>query len=128
MKLFQQFLRFAAVGASGTAIQYSVLWLGADILGFNAAACSGAGYIAGSVSNYFLNYLLTFASNQSHAEAASKYFTLLACGWCINTGCMWVLVQHQSWNHWLAKIVATSIGLIWNFTGSRFWAFRPQPA
>jgi putative flippase GtrA len=126
MEIFGQFVRFAAVGVTGTAIQYVILWLGADILGLNAAACSGVGYIAGSVANYFLNYLVTFKSDKPHADAATKYFTVLGVGWCINTGAMWWLVQRFFWNHWVAQMVATAIGLAWNFIGSRFWAFNQK--
>ena len=60
-----------------------------------------------------------------HGEAISKYFTLLAIGWCMNTGLVWFLAHEQGWNYWLAQILATGIGLAWNFAGSRWWAFKP---
>ena len=42
--LHHQFLRFAAVGASGTLVQYSVLWTGVTFFGVDAAAAaSGLG-------------------------------------------------------------------------------------
>ena len=68
--LHHQFLRFAAVGASGTAVQYSVLWSGVEWAGISAAAASGIGYILGSVVNYLLNYFFTFKSDKGHGEAA----------------------------------------------------------
>lgn len=127
--LHHQFLRFAAVGASGTLVQYSVLWAGVSCFGTGAAAAaSGVGYILGSVVNYVLNYFFTFKSDKGHGEAAAKYFSLLAVGWCINTGLMWFLVHHQGWHVWLAQILATGLGLVWNFAGSRWWAFKPADA
>ena len=124
--LHHQFLRFAAVGASGTVVQYVVLWAGVSCFGTGAAAAaSGLGYILGSVVNYVLNYFFTFKSVKAHGEAATKYFTLLAVGWCINTSLMWFLVQHQGWHVWLAQLLATGLGLLWNFAGSRWWAFKP---
>ncbi|MDN2670929.1 GtrA family protein [Janthinobacterium sp. SUN026] len=126
--LHHQFLRFAAVGASGTAVQYSVLWGGVEWAGISAAAASGIGYILGSVVNYLLNYFFTFKSDKGHGEAASKYFTLLGIGWCINTGLMWLLVHQLDWYYWLAQVLATGIGLVWNFAGSRWWAFKPAGA
>jgi putative flippase GtrA len=125
MSLQRQFFRFAAVGASGTVVQYSVLWAGVELAGVGAAAASGLGYALGSVVNYFLNYFFTFQSDKSHGEAATKYFTLLGIGWCMNTGLMWLLVHGLAWNYWLAQILATAIGLAWNFAGSRWWAFKP---
>jgi hypothetical protein len=69
--------------------------------------------------------LFTFKSDKGHGEAASKYFTLLGIGWCINTGLMWLLVHQLGWYYWLAQVLATGIGLMWNFAGSRWWAFKP---
>jgi putative flippase GtrA len=120
----RQFLQFAAVGACGTLVQYAMLEAGTEWLSMRAEWASAVGYILGSVVNYLLNYFFTFESGKSHAEAASKYFTLLGIGFCINTALMALLVQHFGWNKWIAQFLTTGIGLIWNFTGSRFWAFR----
>ncbi|MET3130005.1 putative flippase GtrA [Oxalobacteraceae bacterium GrIS 1.11] len=125
MSVQRQFLRFAAVGASGTAVQYSVLWTGVELFGSSAAVASGLGYILGAVVNYLLNYFFTFQSAKSHGEAAAKYFTLLGIGWCMNTGLMWLLTHNLAWNYWLAQVLVTGIGLIYNFVGSRWWAFKP---
>lgn len=122
--LFGQFVRFAAVGLTGTLIQYAMLWLGVELLGIPAAVASAVGYLFGSVANYLLNYFFTFRSSKSHAEAASKYYSVIAVGWCINTGLMTVLVHGYGWNYWLAQLLATGVGLLWNFAGSRWWAFR----
>ena len=124
--LHHQFLRFAAVGASGTAVQYITLWSAVQCFGTGAAAAaSGIGYILGSVANYVLNYFFTFKSDKGHGDAAAKYFTLLAVGWCINTGLMWMLVHRQEWQVWPAQLLVTGLGLLWNFAGSRWWAFKP---
>jgi putative flippase GtrA len=124
MSLHRQFLRFMAVGATGTTVQYIVLWLGTALLFAPAAICSAIGYVLGSVVNYVLNYLFTFESGKSHIEAASKYYMVLGVGWCINTGLMGVFVHRYDWNVWLAQVLTTGIGLVWNFAGSRWWAFK----
>jgi len=124
MSLSRQFIRFAAVGACGTVVQYTMLKIGTEWLAMQAAWASAIGYVMGSVVNYTLNYFFTFQSGKSHMEAASKYFTLLGIGFCINTGLMALLADHLGWNKWIAQMLATGIGLIWNFTGSRFWAFK----
>lgn len=124
MTLRRQFLRFAAVGVSGTLVQYGVLWAGVEVFGIPAAISSGIGYVLGSVVNYLLNYAFTFKSEKSHAEAASKYYAVVGVGWCLNTGLMWLLVHHWGQNYWLAQLFATAVGLVWNFSGSRWWAFK----
>lgn len=122
--LFHQFLRFAAVGLSGTLVQYACLWIGVNYFLMNAAIASAIGYILGSVVNYVLNYFFTFGSQKSHKEAATKYFSLLGVGWCINFGLMILFHDYWGWHLWLAQIITTGIGLIWNFSGSKWWAFK----
>ena len=124
LALLRQFIRFAAVGLSGTAVQYLTLWLGTGFFFIPAAAASGLGYILGSLVNYVLNYFFTFKSEKSHKETASKYFSVLGVGWCINVGLMSLMVHHLGWNIWLAQCLTTGIALLWHFAGSRWWAFR----
>lgn len=125
MSISRQFIRFAAVGACGTTVQYVVLQIGTAMYGVHvAAAASGFGYMCGAVVNYLLNYFFTFESGKSHTEAATKYFSLLAVGFCINTGLMALFVHQLGWNQWYAQILTTGIGLIYNFLGSRYWAFK----
>jgi putative flippase GtrA len=122
---FKQFLRFAAVGLTGTAVQYVTLKLSTVLYGLEAALVgTSIGYILGSVVNYILNYFLTFGSGKSHMEAASKYFTILAIGFLLNLGMMNVFLNHWGWWLWMAQVVSTGVGLCWNFGGSKLWAFK----
>ncbi len=130
--LLRQFLRFAAVGLSGTAVQYLTLYFAHDTLALlSAQNASGIGYLLGSVVNYVLNYFFTFGSSKSHSEAASKYFSILAVGWCINYTLMGMVPQHliwgERWNHWITQLFSTGVVLLWNFAGSKWWAFKHQP-
>jgi len=127
--LINQFLRFAAVGLSGTLVQYLTLWTGYDYLHLlSAQTASAIGYVLGSVVNYVLNYFFTFNSGKSHGEAASKYFFIVGIGWCINFGLMGYLPEHLYWNHWFAQLFSTGLVLMWNFSGSKWWAFRHKSA
>ena len=126
--LFNQFLRFSAVGLSGTAVQYACVALAIAVSGKTASVFGSAiGYLLGSVVNYILNYFLTFDSDKSHTEAASKYFTVLGVGWCLSLGLMSLFVLHLNWNPWTSQLITTGIGLCWNFAGSKFWVFKDVP-
>ncbi len=125
MSLRHQFLRFAAVGAMGTLAQYLTLWVGVERLGMSAAGSSGLGYLLGSVVNYLLNHAFTFGSDEAHVKAVPKFYAVVAIGWCINTGIMWLLTQYLLWHYWWAQLFATGAGLVWNFTGSKWWVFKP---
>ena len=124
MVAYHQFLRFAAVGLAGTLVQYSVLWVGVERFQVPAAISSGIGYALGSIVNYWLNYVFTFESENSHAATASKYYAVVGVGWCLNTGLMWLLADYWGLNYWFCQIFATGIGLLFNFAASKWWAFR----
>ncbi|KKB61693.1 hypothetical protein WM40_21690 [Robbsia andropogonis] len=126
--LFLQFCRFAAVGLSGTAVQYLTLWIGVQGLHTTAVSASAVGYLLGSVCNYALNYLITFRATHGHFHTAPRYFALLGVGWCLNNLLMWLFAHYLGWSYWVAQVITTGIGLIYNFCGSRWWAFRPQAA
>jgi putative flippase GtrA len=123
--VLRQFVHFAAVGLSGTSVQYLCVGLAWYWFGKPATvAGSAVGYVLGSVVNYILNYFLTFSSGKSHFEAATKYFTVLGVGWFLNLGLMTLFVKHLEIYPWFAQVVTTGMILCWNFTGSRLWAFK----
>jgi len=125
--LLHQFLRFAVVGVSGTLVQYLTLWTGHGYYQIlSAPAASGVGYLLGTVVNYLLNYFFTFGSSKSHREAASKYVSIVGIGWCINFALMGYLINRQGWYYWFAQFLCTGIVLLWNFSGSKWWAFRHE--
>ncbi len=128
MSLSKQFLRFAAVGATGTATQYALLWLGVEFVHIGPVIASTIGYAGGSIVNYLLNYRFTFASGKSHLEAAPKYYAVIGVGLLINTALMGWLTGSLGWYYWPAQLLTTALGLCWNFAGSRWWAFTGPTA
>lgn len=119
-----QFLSFTMIGAMGTLAHYSVLWLGVEFLKWSPVWASALGHIVGSIVNYILNYHFTFSSRASHVETASRFYVVVGIGWLVNTGLMALMAGWLNWNYWLAQILTTGIGLLWNFAGCKLWAFR----
>ena len=133
-KSLHQFLRFAAVGLSGTAVQYLTFFIAVEthfsvFAKSPAVTGSAIGYLLGSVVNYILNYFFTFGSEKTHFEAATKYFTVLLVGWCLNFGLMTLFVEQWGWFGlwlWAGQILSTGVVLCWNFAGSKLWAFKQK--
>lgn len=125
-RLPAQFLRFTAVGVVTTAVQYLVLWSGVVLVAAPAAVASAIGYVLGVLLSYLLNYRFTFRSAQLHRAAVQNYFAVFGMGWAINTALMALFVHHWGWSVWPSQVLATGVGLIWNFSGSRWWTFRQQ--
>lgn len=121
-----QFLRFVAVGTATTAVQYAVLWVGVSHLAWPAAIASAAGYALGVLAGYFCNHRFTFRSDRPHASALRRYVVVFGLGWCLNALLMGLLVHRWQWPVWPAQLLTTTVGLLWNFSGSRWWTFRAR--
>jgi len=120
----RRFVRFAGVGVVGTASHYTVLVVLVNFLATNAVVASSFGYVVGGIVNYILNHHFTFASNEPHAIAAPKFFTIAFIGFFINASAMSIFLDYFSLHYLVSQIVATSIVLSWNFIGNEFWTFK----
>lgn len=124
VRLSEQFIKFALVGACGTLVQYAALGIGVEYLGVSAALASGVGYIFGSIVNYVLNYCVTFRSDGRHITTVPKFYAVVLIGWCLNTGLMALFADRVGWNPWFTQVLATGVCLGWNFAASRYWVFK----
>jgi len=122
--VYTQFLRFAAVGAIGTAFHYMALYLLVEYSGSGPVLASSVGFVLGAVINYFLNYRFTFASEKLHTEALPKFFLVAILGLPLNSGVMAFYTSVIPLHYLLAQLLATGVVLIWNFTANRIWTFR----
>ena len=121
---FDQFMRFASIGAIATTIQYAVLVLLVSFFQINPVLASGIGFTISAFSNYLLNYHLTFQSRKRHSEAAPRFIFLVLIGILLNTAVMWALTETMSLHYVVAQIFATGLVLVWNFLGNSMWTFR----
>ena len=144
-----RFLKFAAVGTVGAAIDYGVLnllILGAGFPKFWANCCS---FTAAVLSNFVWNRLWTYPESRSRPIAGqlSRFVFLNVIGLGINqlvflsldhyvlgtTGVWGPLVgqgaqrlglEHAVLAYNLAKAGATAVALFWNFGSNRLWTYR----
>ena len=123
MIILKQFAVFTGVGAIGTALHYLVLVALVHALGANPVVSSALGFLVGAVTNYLLNYKVTFRSGKSHSETAAKFAIVAAIGLVLNTSVMAVLVDWMHLYYLLSQVLATGLVLLWNFTANRHWTF-----
>ncbi|WP_028449959.1 GtrA family protein [Chitinibacter tainanensis] len=122
----RQFGAFASVGAVATLLQYAILWLGVEALGWRAAVASGVGYAVSSLLNYALNYRFTFQAQReqtAHRSALVKFYVIAGIGLLLNTALM-AGFTHWGLHYWPAQLLTTALCLVWNFIGNRCWTFR----
>ena len=117
-----KFITFASVGLIGTAAHYLTLYRLVESYGVNAVHASAYGAVAGLIVNYFLNYILTFRSQQSHWQAFPKFATIASIGFALNFGLMTVLTPYFYYLY--AQLITTALVLVWNFLGNSLWTFK----
>jgi putative flippase GtrA len=122
--LFWQFMRFATVGGFATLLHYSVLIALVELGGLSPLAGTSVGYVCGGLFSYAMNYYFTFDSDGHHGKTLAKFVIVVAAGFFINGFILQTLISSLAMNYLLAQAIATILVLIWNFSCSRFWAFR----
>lgn len=111
---------FTSMGAIGTIVHFAALIF---LISFdwNRVLATTVGAILGAITNYMLNYHLTFKSKQPHFSTSVKFFLIALVGIGINA----IVFSALLFMHYLvAQIFATAIVLFWNFLANRFWTFR----
>jgi len=122
--LFTKFLHFSGVGIIGTLVHYSVLIFLVHVVAVSAVEASSAGFIAGALTNYLLNYRYTFASKKRHQEAMIKFFIVALIGLFFNALIMSFFTDALQLHYLLSQVIATALVLLWNFAANHMWTFH----
>jgi putative flippase GtrA len=128
----QQFLKFAFVGGVGfvtDAGTFTILtkFFGLDLITGRVISS----LVFGMSATYLLNRYLTFRRHRS-GSIAKEYLRFAAAnivGNLLNIGTHALLVENLPLFHRypiLGIIAGTAVGLVFNFTGSKYFVFRPQ--
>ena len=121
--MLRQFLRYAAAGAIGTAVQYAILVALVQGEQMNAVAASTVGAVAGALVNYALNHRYTFGSGAQHLRALPRFAATALAGIALNAAIVALLVSGAQANYVAAQVVATAAVLAFTFLGNRRWTF-----
>ncbi len=116
------FFRFFLVGGFSTLVQFSLLVVLVEVFGISAVAATAIAYVLSALSNYLLNFYLTFGG-RNHLSAFAKFIVVVFIGVNINTFLFWLV--NQSVPHYLiAQVVALVGTLIVNFLLHKYWIYR----
>jgi dolichol-phosphate mannosyltransferase len=119
-----QLLKFAAVGASGFAVNlavYSVLLRRAGLHYIPAAVCS---FAVAVTNNYFWNRHWTFRESRGDLyHQGIKFLTVSLIALGLNIGILKVLIELGT-NKILAQAIAIVLVTPFSFTVNKLWSFR----
>lgn len=122
-----QFIRFAAVGAFNTVLDFGVyVALTRGVPGWETryVAAATVSFLVAVTSSFLLNTFWTFRSDLSLWHRRAPKFLIVAAG-----GLAWnALIIHTLTglrvHDIIAKLAATGLVLFWNFTLQKKWTFR----
>jgi putative flippase GtrA len=122
---FWKFFKFGLVGISGVGVDFGLTWLGREVLKLNQYVANSLGFAGAVVSNFILNRIWTFQSQDPNVGTQFiKYTALSLIGLAINNGIIWLLNERMGMKFYPAKLIATGIVMIWNFGANYFFTFR----
>jgi putative flippase GtrA len=131
-KELRRFVRFAIIGVVGTLVDFGLLVVVKEVLGFPTLAANTLSYSAGIANNFTLNRLWTYPdSTKKHALVQLAQFALVSvAGLLLNNGVVLLLEMPlgglpgvDDYGYLLAKGVATGMVMLWNFAANRLWTF-----
>ncbi len=124
--LLKKLLKFGLIGFSGLLIDYAVTIIFKEFAGIEKYVANSLGFATAATSNYFLNRLWTFKSNNPKITKEFAGFILIAtAGLIINNMIIWLLAdKYFSLNFYVSKFIAITIVFIWNFLMNNYFNFK----
>jgi len=144
-----RFLKFCVVGTIGTAIDFGLLNLLYNVLGFHQVLSNAVSVSAATVNNYTWSRFWVYPEtrHQYGARKFGQFVVVSAIALGLNTAILWVTdhwflgaggllgglvapvavwlnIEHSVLSSNGAKVIATGIVLFWNFFANRMWTFR----
>jgi putative flippase GtrA len=77
-KVFEQALKFGAVGIVNTLLTLIVIWMMTEWAGFAALISNITGYAVGLICSYIFNKIWTFKSSVGWGKSAIRFFLVFA--------------------------------------------------
>lgn len=122
-----QFIRFAAVGAFNTVLDFGVyvaLTRGVPGWGERYVAAATISFLFAVTSSFLLNTFWTFRSDLSLWHRRAPKFLAVAAGGLAWNALIIQMLTDARVHDILAKLAATGLVLMWNFTLQKKWTFR----
>ncbi len=125
--LLMKFLKFGLVGFSGLFVDFGLTYLFKEKFHIQKYVANAIGFMSAATSNYILNRIWTFQSeNPNVAFEYTEFILISLIGLAINTLILWMLVSKWNMNFYLSKVFAIAVVTIWNFFANLMITFAPM--
>jgi len=123
-QIFWLFLKFAIVGGSGVIVDFGITYLLKEKAKINRYIANSIGFITAASTNYILNRLWTFQSEDP--RIGQEYLTFVGIaviGLLINNLLLYIFHEKAKIHFYLSKLMAIGIVMLWNFIMNYFFTF-----
>lgn len=124
--LVEQFLKFGVVGVVATLIDYGLLMVLSQVVGWDPVASSAISFSVSLVFNYLasMRYVFERKEDLSRRREFLIFAVLSLIGLALNALIMWAgtrALGDGALAVTLTKAVATAIVMVWNFASRKRW-------
>ncbi len=124
MAILVKFIKFGVIGFSGMIVDFGLTYLCKEKLQIQKYVSNTIGFTVAATSNWLLNRIWTFASNNPQILSEYlRFFGVSLIGLGINTLILWLLTDKAKLNFYLSKVGAIGITTIWNFLANNYFTF-----
>lgn len=121
----QQFVKFAIVGVSSTAIDWSAFYVFNHFLGIYYLLSKVLSFILAVVNSYAWNSTWTFQShNPKKAQEFIQFIVVSSIGLALDALIFYTAVNKIHLSYLPSLVIATGTVMIWNFTINKLWVFK----
>ena len=116
-KLFQQIFKFGVVGGIAFVIDYGIMVISKELLGFSVLISAALGFTISVIFNYIASIKWVFDVNKEKDEKKSfiLFIVFSIIGLILTEIIMWFGTDMININYWRVKIMATAIVMVFNF-------------
>jgi putative flippase GtrA len=120
-----KFLKFGVVGISGMAVDFGITSVFKELLKVKKYISNSIGFTLAASSNFVLNRVWTFNSNDPQVMVQYSKFVLIALvGLAINNVTIYIFTDRLfRLNFYLSKGIATLLVFFWNFGMNYLFTF-----
>jgi putative flippase GtrA len=124
----RQFVKFGIVGASGFLVNFILFTLLQRLVANHTGAVQfysiySLSFLAGGVSNYFLNRRWTFRSDAHPGREGAQFLTVSALALVVSLVVAAIVSPYLGHGH-KTWFVSTCAGIVVNFFVNKYWTFR----
>ena len=118
------FIKYFISGSAAVAVHFAVLIAAVELLSTPPLLGSFAGFVAGSLINYSLQYSWTFQSKQNHKQAFSRYAVVTLSMLLLNLLIFKGSTDLLAIDYRLGQLLATIVVFLANYTVNSRYTFR----